>query len=243
MQTVFDDTLSLDYKLIRSARRKTVGLQVKAGQVIVRAPCYVADHQISALIQAKSSWLLKKVDEQLQQPQIEVCRFSHGSVIWIFGIPKTLLIHHSTINELENNENEFVVNVISRGGITLSGSALAHKVKKMLEGWFKTKAEEYFTLRVPQLSALTGLSAKAVKIRQYQARWGSCNNKGDLSFNYLLMMAPLSVIDYVITHELCHLTHLNHSAHFWRLVSSHCPSYQTSKMWLKSYQMQLQWKL
>ena len=82
-----------------------------------------------------------------------------------------------------------------------------------------------------------------MNIRQYSARWGSCNNRKEISFNYLLMMAPPWVIDYVVIHELCHLTHLNHSQHFWQLVIKHCAYFQEAKQWLKHHQTELIWQL
>ena len=85
------------------------------------------------------------------------------------------------------------------------------------------------------------LTPSKIKIRQYKARWGSCNSRKEVSLNYLLMMAPLWVIDYVIIHELCHLVHMNHSSQFWALVKLHCPDYNTAKQWLITHQKDLHW--
>ena len=48
-------------------------------------------------------------------------------------------------------------------------------------------------------------------------------------------MAPPEVLDYVVVHELCHLTHMNHSRDFWSLVESVMPDYKEQKKWLKAY--------
>ena len=74
----------------------------------------------------------------------------------------------------------------------------------------------------------------SVRIRTYRARWGSCNARGELVFNWKLIMTPPSVIDYVVVHELCHLHHLNHGAQFWRCVQQAFPDYRNAVNWLKA---------
>ena len=115
------------------------------------------------------------------------------------------------------------------------------QIKKQLATWLKEQACHYITTKLPLLVTQTGLTPISFKIRLYKARWGSCNNKGELSFNYLLMMAPLWVVDYVIIHELCHLKHLNHSNKFWQLVDQYYPNYKDAQLWLKKHQSQLTW--
>ena len=117
------------------------------------------------------------------------------------------------------------------------------QVKVRLEKWLKEKAQRYILERVNALSKQSQLYPKDCKIRQYKARWGSCNIKGQLNFNYLLMMTPNWVVDYVIVHELCHLQHLNHSRDFWLLVHKHYPEYTQAKLWLKQHQQHLIWSL
>jgi predicted metal-dependent hydrolase len=126
---------------------------------------------------------------------------------------------------------------------SIATSPSAEQVKKRLEAWLKAKASDYILDKVTEYSEQLVLYPKIVNIRQYKARWGSCNNRGELSFNYLLMMAPNWVIDYVIIHELCHLKYLNHSSSFWQLVQCHCPYYKDAKLWLKANQTNLYWSL
>ena len=114
-------------------------------------------------------------------------------------------------------------------------------VKNQLECYFAQQARVIILPKVRAYSALTKHTPTSIKIRQYRARWGSCNNKGELSFNYLLVMLPEYVIDYVIVHELCHLTHLNHSKAFWQLVAQHFPEYVKAKQWIKEHQSALHW--
>lgn len=74
----------------------------------------------------------------------------------------------------------------------------------------------------------------AVEIKNIKSKWGSCSNKGLLTFSTRLLLMPLWVIDYVIVHELCHLIHFNHSKQFWNLVALHFPKYKMAKDYLKN---------
>ena len=234
-----------DYQLIRSARRKTLGLQVKQGSIIVRAPSFLTDKQIATFVNEKSAWLKSKVDLQKSSPACENISFAQGSMLWLNGEQKKLVISFQAKGQVLNLKDELKVILPIRSRIGSSQmshqESIAPRVKKQLELWFKEQLHSYLLKRLPQLSLSTQLHAKSFKVRQYKARWGSCNNRGELSFNYLLMMTPQWVVDYVIIHELCHLKHLNHSKQFWQLVAEHSPYYLEAKAWLKTHQTQLTW--
>ena len=78
-----------------------------------------------------------------------------------------------------------------------------------------------------------GVSYGRISIRHQKSRWGSCSSKGNLNFNCLLMLAPDSVRDYVVVHELCHRKHMNHSPEFWQAVEQAIPEWRSAKIWLK----------
>jgi predicted metal-dependent hydrolase len=247
----------LEYQLIRSKRRKTLALQVRHGKVTVRAPYHVTTGFIDIFIQEKSAWLLTKLAEQKKKPGF--CDFSQNSSLLFLGEHLTLniclanksnvFINNSLVNEVKSfsdyKPSPRQLNVVMSERVSsrlTEPLARAGQVKKLLETYFKHQAEQLILERLKFLSRQTSLIPKKVTIRQYRARWGSCNNRGDLSFNYLLMMSPLHVIDYVIVHELCHLVHLNHSKDFWQLVKEHCPNFKTAKQWLITHQSQLHWQ-
>ncbi|WP_133627269.1 M48 family metallopeptidase [Fonticella tunisiensis] len=72
-----------------------------------------------------------------------------------------------------------------------------------------------------------------VVVKEQKSIWGSCSSRGNINFNWRLIMAPLSVIDYVVIHELCHLKHQDHSSKFWSLVEYVMPDYKEKKKWLR----------
>lgn len=239
----------IDYQVLRS-RRKTLSLQVKYGQVLVRAPFHLDDQFISSFIQKKDAWLKAKITEQNQTADF-CCDFTQGSKLFLFGqlVSLNVIFINSVkkinvyLSPLSDNQQELVIVFSTRYQQKLACELqLRSAIKKRVEGYLKEQAQIIIQPKVEYYAQLTQLTPTAIKIRQYRARWGSCNNRGELSFNYLLMMLPIDVIDYVIIHELCHLQYLNHSKDFWQLVANYYPDYATAKQWIKTNQAALHWR-
>ncbi|MCM1048211.1 MAG: M48 family metallopeptidase [Clostridiales bacterium] len=114
-------------------------------------------------------------------------------------------------------------------------SNLSNLQRVALEQRYIEAAHEYIPKRVAYYNAMTGGSYNKIAIRNQKTRWGSCSSKGTLSFNWRLMLAPPAILDYVVVHELCHLTYMNHSAEFWNLVESVFPDYRAARKWLKEH--------
>ncbi len=104
-----------------------------------------------------------------------------------------------------------------------------------LEKRYRSAARTKFGQRCAYYRQFTGGIYHSITIRDQKTRWGSCSSRGTLSFNYRLIFAPPAVLDYVVVHELCHLTHMNHSADFWNLVGSVMPDYKQHRKWLKEH--------
>lgn len=240
----------MEYNLVRS-RRKTLSLQVKSGKIYVRAPYHVDEQYIDSFVKKKKAWLKAKISEQKQTVDL-CCNFTQGSNLYLFGQLVTLNIVAGDVNTrsnvtlitLENGQQALTITLsqcIQRNLHTPLQWAIA--IKSQLECYFAQQAEKIIPPKVSYYSTLTGLNPTLIKIRKYSARWGSCNSKGELSFNYLLMMLPLDVINYVIVHELCHLQHLNHSKDFWQLVTQYYPQQLAAKQWIKTHQSALHWQM
>jgi len=100
--------------------------------------------------------------------------------------------------------------------------------------WYKERAYEKISQRVRWYAQKNGFEYNKINITNAQKRWGSCSHQGNLSFSWRLIMAPLSIIDSVVVHELVHLEVKNHSKVFWNKVRSLDPEYKEHKDWLKS---------
>ncbi|GLX79372.1 hypothetical protein tinsulaeT_27120 [Thalassotalea insulae] len=210
---------------------------------MVRAPLGVAESYIEQLISRKRPWILAKLQlaQQNHLADIEsINQLKHGGLLWSKGVKKQLNITFSQQSIITEDSHTITVTLKKRYQ-AVSEQAQQRQLKKQLELWFKQQLEQIIEQRFVRLTQQIQLTPSAVKIRRYKARWGSCDNRGLVSFNYLLAMVPDWVIDYVIIHELCHLKHLNHSADFWRLVERYSPNYQDAKHWLKQHQAYLIW--
>jgi predicted metal-dependent hydrolase len=98
--------------------------------------------------------------------------------------------------------------------------------RRALSRWMVRQAHRYL---VPQLHARSlhlGLHYRRVSIRRQRTRWASCSSRGTISLSANLLFLEPAFVDYVLTHELCHLREMNHSARFWRLVAQHYPAYR-----------------
>ena len=213
-----------DYEIKRSAKRRTVSLQVKLGQVRVLAPVGISNNDIHNLVVQKSAWLLRKINEQNSYVKPSSLNFVDGDSLYYLG-----KLYQLQIIKVSLEEN--VIQVLCEGSRA--------EIKSLLQSFYITKANAILPQRLDMAQKLTHLTASQLKIRFYKTRWGSCDSKRRVNLNWLLIMAPLEVIDYVIVHELCHIKHLNHSPQYWHLVSQFVPHYKQLKTWLSKNQTQL----
>ena len=72
-----------------------------------------------------------------------------------------------------------------------------------------------------------------ITIREQKTRWGSCSSKGNLNFNWKLVLFEPELLDYVVVHELAHRIEMNHSANFWIIVESVLPDYKERRKRLR----------
>ena len=99
----------------------------------------------------------------------------------------------------------------------------------------REEARALFPRRAAHFAPLLGVEYGRVTVRGQHSRWGSCSARGSLSFNYLLLLAPPEVLDYVVVHELCHRREMNHSKRFWALVESQVPDWKAKRAWLREH--------
>lgn len=101
---------------------------------------------------------------------------------------------------------------------------------------YREKARVLLTERTDYFSQKFNLTYTNIKITSAKTRWGSCNHKNGLNFNWKILFAPPKVIDYLVVHELSHTIHKNHKKEFWNQVALMHPDHKNSRIWLKENQ-------
>jgi hypothetical protein len=109
------------------------------------------------------------------------------------------------------------------------GSIVRFRIRRYKRAEFleyKEQARALVSERLAHFNRQYQFPIKRVSIRNQRSRWGSCSKKGNLNFNYRVVLLPLEVADYIVVHELCHLGEFNHSKKFWELVAKTIPDHK-----------------
>ena len=123
------------------------------------------------------------------------------------------------------------IEVRLRAGARIMAERPSYTDRERAEG--RKQAAEVITARCRYYAPVMGVSYGTVTIREQKTRWGSCSTKGNLNFNWKLVLMPLEILDYVVVHELAHRIQMNHSAAFWAEVGKILPDYKERRQWLK----------
>ncbi|MDO5293221.1 MAG: SprT family zinc-dependent metalloprotease [bacterium] len=104
-----------------------------------------------------------------------------------------------------------------------------------LKKFYTKRTKEIVKKRVKHFEKVIGVKSKSITIVDSKSAWGTCNSLKELTFNYRLSMAPESVIDYVVIHELCHILHMNHDRSFWRKVGMYDAEFKQKQDYLAHF--------
>ena len=208
-------------QIIRS-KRKTLSLSINENaDLVVRAPHRASYDEIQKFISEKSAWIDNK--QRLIKAQLEDNLNQHSSNKCLYlGSLYPLKIDNNSIEPISFNGQMFTITNLNKERISLS-----------LKSWYKKRFIEVALPRLSYFSDKYKLKVNQVRVKEQKTLWGSCSSKNNINLNYLLIMAPMKVIDYVIVHELVHTIHKNHSAKFWQKVETIMPNYKDARNWLK----------
>lgn len=111
----------------------------------------------------------------------------------------------------------------------------AGDARPAIERFYRRAAREEIGSRLDRAVTVAGVAYRDLSIRAQRTRWASCSSTGHMSFNWRLLLAPETVLYYVIWHEVCHLEVRDHSPRFWALVDRRCPGWREQRDWLRRY--------
>ena len=223
MNLTFDKDLSIE--VVRTKRRKTASIKVIDGAVQAIVPDQLSDGRIDALIQKRTPWIRKKLREQSQACTPKPKEYVSGESFTYLGRNYRLKVLTGTDKEVK-----------LQGGyleVGLPKKPEDGDIRSALVDWYEQHALERLTEKTNRFAGIMGVTPKSISVRDYKSRWGSCSSKGDISYNWRIIIAPHRIVDYVVVHELCHLKHPNHSPAYWKSVKREVPNYDVCRNWLR----------
>lgn len=217
---------SVPYRVLISNRARRLRVTVADGQVSVTLPRGVPRGAAEKMLREHAEWVLKQLTRAAQPrrpdkslpPDVILLR---GEVVQVVVIEEP---GRASRLRVEDTADRLILRVAPGEG--KGGRALAVP-------WLKSRARAELSAAADQWAARMGVRFKSITIRDQKTRWGSCSNRGTLSFNWRLVMAPQAVQTYVVIHELAHLKQPNHSPAFWQIVAQHFPDYKKARAWLR----------
>ncbi|AQZ97445.1 M48 family metallopeptidase [Comamonas kerstersii] len=222
--------VSVAYLLVRSSRR-SIGMEVSAQGLTVRAPLRASHTVIESVLREKTRWILQKLsDRAVRVDSTPRVHWQDGSSMPFLGGELQLRLHPQaprTGELLSIGPQRWVLHL--RADVEAS----AEQVRAVVAAWWLRHARQLLTERLQHYAPAMGVQWRSLRLSNARTRWGSAKADGSIMLNWRLLHYRLPVLDYVVIHELAHLRHMDHSPHFWAVVESVCPDYLQLRQALK----------
>jgi predicted metal-dependent hydrolase len=216
--------MEISYSIKYSAR-KTISIIVERDRsVVVRAPLNTSEELIAKEINKRKRLLQQKIEHNQKYP------FPKQSKEFVSG--ETLLY-------LGKNYKLYVTDT-AKEGIVFDNKFFMDKTNqkqanKLFREWYIKSATKIIVPRAKAIAKQLGVAYQNINIMDLKYRWGSCTPKDNIHFNWRIIKAPITVIEYIIVHELTHLLEANHTPEFWNRVAVMQPNFEKAKNWLKEF--------
>jgi predicted metal-dependent hydrolase len=218
------------YVLKSSARARRLRLVIRpATGLEVVMPRGATLRDVDRILREKASWIETTLARMAAQTIAPPPPQTDGRMLSYLGEPVRLAIQTSA------PAGRFRATLRDGTLALIVASADEKVVRAALEMWYRRQARAVFAERLAICNMAYGFQYGRVSIKDQKSRWGSCSRKGNLNFNWRLLLAPLPVLDYVVYHELAHLKEPNHAPRFWEVVAGACPAYREHRRWLKQH--------
>lgn len=219
--------MSLDYKVvIKHSKRKTASIYIER------------DSSITMIVPDGTTDL--EIQNLLKQNEYKIYKYQAKRALLNEKAIKRELVNGQSFLYLGRNYylqySDEVDGIQFKGRHFYAPEGSEDKLKGMFKEFYRQRGKKFIEPRVYRFAEMMGLKVEAVSIIDLKNRWASCSvQRPKVNFNWKIMMAPVSVINYLIVHELAHFRHKRHSKDFWNEVDKIVPDYQKLVQWLKEY--------
>lgn len=214
---------------VKRTKRRSLGISVNKGEVIAHAPLKLSEQKIRDFVEQKLAWIKKIVEKQRLRSNYQNKNYEAGEMFLFLGNEYILDFQQPLAGNVQIKENTLQV-YLGKNAAMAGNKVWIHR---QLKQWYVQQAVEYLADKTEFFAEKLGLRYQSIKVRYYKSKWGSCSTRGDIHYNYLIILAPPMIVDYIVVHELAHLKQHNHSPKFWQLVATILPHYQQCRKWLK----------
>lgn len=225
---------TIEYALKRSSRR-TIGFSIDSSGLSITAPRWVTLADIETAIAGKERWIFAKLAEwqtRAEQRALPRIEWRDGAQIPYLGKPVQIALGSANAGLAFDTQAATLA-------LALPTHADAQQIKDRVQGWLQTEAKRIFGERLDYYAEKLGVGYSGYALSSAATRWGSCSSDGRIRLNWRLIHFPLSIIDYVVAHELAHLREMNHSPRFWQTVESIFPEFREARHTLKNHPPEL----
>ncbi len=219
---------------VAHSRRRTVRIRVAAvDRIEVTAPLRFPKAEIAALLRGREAWIARQLAKLAAVAASPVNAAAEpGAELLYLGQARRLTVLWGGVARAEvDAEDERIFAQLPAAPPPEQAAVLS----AALRGWYIERARAVLTERTAHWAGALGVRPRRIFIREQKSRWGSCSSRGNVSYNWRVVMAPPAVVDYLVIHELCHMKEANHSAAFWRLVEEADPDYKEHRRWLRTH--------
>jgi predicted metal-dependent hydrolase len=232
---------TIGYAIRRSARRRTVSITVDSREeVVLLAPVGIPVDRLDRVVHRKARWIVGKLRRGASLPTALPRReFVSGETFRYLGRQYRLRV----ASEASGRPSVSLRGAWLRIGVPrgVKGSERAAAVQQALVRWYRLHAAERLPERVAVRSQKIGIKTPTILIREQTKRWASCDPKGVLRFNWRIIQASMRLVDYVVVHELVHLSHREHTRDFWSVLGKVMPDYEHRRAALRLLGNALKW--
>lgn len=228
MAEIILGTLKMHYTIIYGNHCKNIQLRLTAPDHIeVTVPNRLRKQtvNIEQILKDKASWIHKQSSRLLQLQQNPVNKFlTQDSYLLYLGEPYSITYTESMHATVSIDGRSLLVGQPYPVDL--------HVASLTLRSWYIRMATNILTQKTSFWASQLSVKPAQIRIKDQKTRWGSCSSRNNINYNWRIIMAPESVVDYLVVHELCHLVVPSHSDRFWQLVAKFSPSFHQHRRWL-----------